>query len=190
MSPDKFPIIYSRHGDHTAILVGEISNYIQLSAIFSCVRLCRWLQPLERDCDKISFCTTHLGPVRRIQWRYNLRTRYHSSALVFSIRNYSRQLSCTVMRNLKGFRSRNNNFLSPSLGKSIDCTWLAFRIGQWECRRKSDRVHAPTAVVTDRVERMRRSPTTEYNLKFHRLKSQCDLCGESIWWGTYGSDKW
>ena len=51
--------------------------------------------------------------------------------------------------------------------------------GEW-CRRKSDRVHAPTAVVTDIVERMRRSPTTEYNLKFHRLKSQCDLRGESI----------
>ena len=51
--------------------------------------------------------------------------------------------------------------------------------GEW-CRGKSDRVHAPTAVVTDRVERMRRSPTTEYNLKFHRLKSQCDLRGESI----------
>ena len=48
--------------------------------------------------------------------------------------------------------------------------------GEWY-RRKSDRVHAPTA---DRVERMRRSPTTEYNLKFHRLKSQCDLRGESI----------
>ena len=51
--------------------------------------------------------------------------------------------------------------------------------GEW-CRRKSDRVHAPTAVVADRVERMRRSPTTEYNLKFHRLKLQCDLRGESI----------
>ena len=51
--------------------------------------------------------------------------------------------------------------------------------GVW-CRWKSDRVHAPTAVVADRVERMRRSPTTEYNLKFHRLKSHCDLRGESI----------
>ena len=51
--------------------------------------------------------------------------------------------------------------------------------GEW-CRRKSDRVHAPTAIVTERVERMRRSPTTEYNLKFHRIKSQCDLRGERI----------
>ena len=51
--------------------------------------------------------------------------------------------------------------------------------GEW-CRRKSDRVHAPTVVVTDIVERMRRSATNEYNLKFLRLKSQCDLRGESV----------
>ena len=51
--------------------------------------------------------------------------------------------------------------------------------GEW-CRRKSDRVHAQTAVVTERVERMRRSPSDEYNFKFHRLGLHCDLCGESI----------
>ena len=51
--------------------------------------------------------------------------------------------------------------------------------GEW-CRRKSDRVHAPTAVVTERVERMRGSPSDEYNFKFHRLESHYDLRGESI----------
>ena len=49
---------------------------------------------------------------------------------------------------------------------------------EW-CRKKSDCVHAQTAVVTERVERMRRSPSDEYNFKSHRLESYYDLRGES-----------